>query len=83
MKKYFLNFTEEGIFDPDYFDCAAGRIAVWTDGPYADEEIRFFTKRNKKWNDFRKKWDFKEVTETELVEIIQKVTDEFYISIED
>lgn len=60
--KYFLSFIEEGIFNPKYFAYAGGRIEVYIPTEeYAIEEIRFLTKRNKEWNDFRDQYDFKDI----------------------
>ena len=78
-KEYFISFIEEGIFNPKYEDYAAGRIEVYQEGEqWAVEEIRFFTKRSKKWLDFREKWDFKDITGVKLAEIRKIVSENFY-----
>jgi hypothetical protein len=69
MKKIFISFIEEVVLNPDYAGYIGGRIEVYSDGPYADEEIRFFTKRQKEFNRFRRKWDMKKVSRKELREI--------------
>jgi len=43
-KKYFLSFVEEAVLNSNYFGCFAGRVEVYSNGPYADNEIRFFFK---------------------------------------
>jgi len=61
-----VSFVEEFIFDPALADYVGGRIEVWGDGPYAEREIRFFTKRTDEFYEFRDKWDLKDLTEKQL-----------------
>lgn len=81
MKKqlYFLSFVEEGIFNPKYEDWAGGRIEVYIDTEHHNiEEIRFFCKRNKAWNNFRDEYDFKDVTKDELDDVRKLVKKKYY-----
>ena len=77
--KYFLSFIEEGIFNPKYFEYAGGRIEVFVDTEqYNIEEIRFFCKRTKEWDNFRGEYDFKDVTEDELNDVRKLVKKRYY-----
>ena len=76
--KYFLSFIEEGIFDPKYEDYVGGRIEIWTDNPWADDEFRFLTKRTEGWGEFRNKWDFKDVSRKQLEEVKKTVKEKFH-----
>jgi hypothetical protein len=40
-KKYSLSFVEEAVLNSDYFGCVGGRVEVYSNGSYADDEIRF------------------------------------------
>ena len=62
----FLSFIEEGVMNPQFEDYVGGRIEIYRKGPYADEEIRFFTKDQKRFETFRKSLDFEYVTELGL-----------------
>ncbi len=76
-KPYFLSFVEEGIFNPDYFDYAGGRIEVYDDKhEYDIDEIRFLTPR-KDFYPFREKYDFTYVSKKEL-EALEKIVKEKY-----
>lgn len=92
-KKYFVNFIEEGIFNPEYYGCIGGRVEISSDGPYADNEIRFFfrsydypsenskccdTSKMKKWNEFRESWDFKEYSNEEIKKLEDILKKEWY-----
>lgn len=77
--KYFISFIEEGIFNPKYFDYAGGRMEVYLETEqYNIDEIRFFTKRNKSWNDFRDKYDFKDVSKALLSKITKEIQTKYY-----
>ena len=77
--KYFLSFIEEGIFNPKYENWAGGRIEVFIDTEqYNIEEIRFFCKRSKEWENFRGEYDFKDVTEDELNDVRKLVKKKYY-----
>lgn len=65
-KPYFLSFVEEAIQNTDFEGYVAGRLEIYSSGPYADEEVRFFTDDLEKFDEFRALWDFSNVTETEL-----------------
>ena len=78
MKKYFLSFIEEAIFNPKYEGYRGGRLEVYVnDEPYAIEEIRFFTKNVEEFIEFRDKWDFQEVPARKLKEIRQAIKEKF------
>jgi|YelNatPaOPRAMG01_1025707.scaffolds.fasta_scaffold09160_15 hypothetical protein len=67
MKKYFISFVEEFIFNKRYKNYVAGRVEVYdSKGPYDIDEFRFFTKRREKFYRFRDKWDFKHVSKKQL-----------------
>jgi hypothetical protein len=63
-----ISFVEEAVMNPKYEGFIAGRIEVYRKRPYADEEIRFFTK-NQRFARFRRKWDMKKVYEWQVREI--------------
>jgi hypothetical protein len=78
MNKYFITFTEEGIFNPNYFDYTGGRMEVYIESePYAINEIRFFTNK-KDWWKFRDKWECKEVDKKTLDKVINIINNEYY-----
>lgn len=84
MKKqlYFLSFVEEGIFDLKYQDWAGGRIEVFIETEqYNIEEIRFFCKKTKEWENFRGEYDFKDVTKNELDDVKKLVKKKYYKSL--
>ncbi len=75
-KNIFVSFVEEGIQNPKYAGYVGGRVEVYgkrKDG-YADEEVRFWSKRTRAWEDFRERWDFKDVTAGQLKYIKGKLT---------
>ncbi len=75
--KYFVTFTEEGIFAPEYQDYAGGRIEVYSPKEqWAIEEIRFFCKRDKFWP-WREEWDFKDVTKKQLDALREEAEKEY------
>ena len=75
--KYFISFIEEGIQNPDYYGYVGGRIEVYSEGPYAYEEIRFLTTRVGDFTKFRDEWDFKHISESEL-NTLRNLAKEFY-----
>lgn len=78
--KYFVSFVEEGIFDPKYENYAGGRVEIYSPKEqYAIEEVRFFTIRDDKWNDYRDRWDFKDVTKEQLSELKKTIKKNFYV----
>lgn len=78
MKKYFLNFIEEGIMNTDYEGYVGGRVEVWVEeSEYDIDEIRFFTKATD-WYEFRERWDFKEVTRKKLDELRKIIKEKYY-----
>lgn len=78
MKKYFLNFIEEGIMNTDYEGYVGGRVEVWVEeSEYDIDEIRFFTK-SPDWYEFRERWDFKEVTRKKLDELRKIIKEKYY-----
>ena len=82
-KRYFITFTEEfwaagsdfcgvGKIREDIDDFIMGRIEVYdkkSKNPYADTEIRFFSRDKEGFYEFRKKWDFKDIDERELTRL--------------
>lgn len=78
MKKYFISFVEEFIFNPKYQDHIAGRVEIYLrKSQYDIDELRFFTKKIKKFNRFRNKWDLEEVSEKQLKKIRKIIAKEF------
>lgn len=79
-KKYFLSFVKEGIMNPNpkYDGYVAGRIEVWSDGPYDVDEIRYFTNKLDEFRRFSEGLDFKRVDKKELERIKKHVTERFY-----
>jgi len=78
MKKYFISFVEEFIFNPKYQDYIAGRVEIYLrKSQYNIDELRFFTKKIKKFNRFRNKWDLEEVSEKQLKKIRKIIAKEF------
>lgn len=48
MKKYFISFVEEFIFNKRYKNYVAGRVEVYdSKGPYDIDEFRFLLKEEK------------------------------------
>lgn len=80
MSKIFISFVEECICNPKYHDYVAGRIEVYRKGPYADEEIRFFTKDREKFYAFREEYDMSKVTEEKL-EAIKRVVQLYFMEV--
>ena len=75
--KYFLNFVEEGIMNPDYKGYVGGRIEIWVDGyEYGIDEIRFLTK-DPSFDSFRNDWDFKDINAKQLDDI-ENITKKLY-----
>ena len=75
MKRYWLNFIEEGVCNPDYAGCVGGRIEVYTvtveDGlsepeAYPSNEIRFLTRKVAAFEAFRDQYDGAEVNRQTL-----------------
>mgnify|MGYP000870000705 FL=1 len=78
MKKYFISFVEEFIFNPKYQDYIAGRVEIYLrKSQYDIDELRFFTKKIKKFHRFRDKWDLEEVSEKQLEKIRKIIEKEF------
>ncbi len=76
--KYFITFTEEGIFNKDYFGYAGGRIEVYDNkSPYDIDEIRFLCPRDI-FEPFREEWDFKDVTAKQLKDLAKLVKEKYY-----
>ena len=72
-----VSFVGEHIFDPAYSDYVAGRIEVYGDGPYAEREIRFFTKRTEEFYEFRDRRDLKDLTEEQLAQFEREVQEKY------
>jgi len=76
--RFFISFIEEAVLNPDYKGFIGGRIEVWRPGEaYAIDEIRFFTKKQSEFYEFREDWDFKDVTQAELNKIRKTVKEEY------
>lgn len=80
MNNIFISFIEEfWQMKPQYKDYIIGRVEVY--GPkdfYASEEIRFRTDKQDEFYKFREKWDFKDISKRELIQIRAIVREKFY-----
>lgn len=80
--KYFINFVEEGIMNPDYAGFIGGRIEIYNDFEQYDiDEYRFLTKDIERFYRFRDRWDFKDVTKEQLDYIRRKTKKEFLVRV--
>ena len=77
MPKKMVSFVEEFIFNPALADYIGGRIEVWGDGPYAEREIRFFTRRREEFYEFRERWDLQDLTEKQLAQFEREVQERY------
>jgi len=84
MKTFYLNFVEEFVLNPDYEGYRAGRVEIFQEtpqeSPYAIDEYRFFYPREKEkaFDIFRDKWDFKSLNEEELIKFKEFLQKEYY-----
>ncbi len=78
----YTSFVEEAVLNPDYCGYIGGRIEVYHphDGVFHSEEIRFFTKNIEEFYIFRKQWDMKNVTSTEL-DFIRDIVKEMWYDV--
>ena len=75
--KFFLNFVEEAVLNPDYYGYRGGRVEVVDDKDmYPGEEIRFLT-RNEAFDNFRDKWDMRDVSERQLSRVRAEIKERF------
>ena len=87
-RKYFLNFVEEGIMNPQYAGYVGGRIEVFLherlggkdsmNTQYAVDEIRFFTNKLKEFFEFRDENDLRVVNSNELSRVVEIVKSDFH-----
>ena len=72
MRRYWLNFIEEGVCNPDYAGCVGGRIEVEEIPEDGEEckwpinEIRFLTRKVAAFESFRDQYDGAEVNRQTL-----------------
>ena len=79
---YHLSFVEEAVMNPDYEGYIGGRVEVRTpDSEYAEEEIRFFTKKTYEFRKFREAWDFEYVNDFILDSLRNQIEEEYYDSV--
>ncbi len=64
-KKFFISFVEE-YWPNQKPGTSIGRIEVYTDKIYADEEIRWAADKLENFYEFREAWDFRDITEHQL-----------------
>jgi hypothetical protein len=79
-KKFFLNFVEEAVMNPNYEGYIGGRVEVFdepSEDGHAIEEIRFFTNKQSEFYYFRDKWDFETVDKQTLNAIRQAIKEKF------
>ena len=74
----FISFVEE-FWNGQKENTTMGRIEVYTDGEYADEEIRWGTYRVDDFYEFRAAWDFRDITEHQLEWLRKYVAKEYMI----
>jgi hypothetical protein len=75
---YFLSFIREFGSNPDYSECAFGRVEVSRPGDkYPSEEIRFCTSRINEFERFSDRWDFQDVTAGELALVRKTIAERF------
>lgn len=72
----YLSFIEEAV-NQDYEGYVGGRVEVWGDGQYAEEEIRFFTDKREEFWEFREVWDFEYVNDWMLKHLRRKIEGEY------
>jgi hypothetical protein len=74
---YFISFVDEAIFNPALGQYVGGRVEVYSDGEYADEEIRYFT-QDPTFGAFRERYDFSLVSKAGL-DRIRKTIERQYL----
>lgn len=78
MNNIYISFIEEMIMNPKYSEYRTGRIEATHPGDsFHSEEIRFLTKKCKKFEDFRDRWDMKHVSLRILTQIRDRVKKDF------
>ena len=75
-KSIFISFIEE-FWPKQIKGTTIGRIEVIYNDIYHSEEIRWGCWKNREFDDFREKYDFREVSEKELKEIKRIVARKF------
>lgn len=82
-RPYYFYAVGEMIFNEKYsHDHVAGRFEIYdifSDSPYADDEIRYFTKNSKEFYDFIKKYEFKQMSERKLNKLIKEIDEKYNI----
>ena len=77
-RRYFISFVEEFIFDQRYDKFIGGRVEVYTYGPYAIIEIRYFTPRVDEFRKLQDRWDCKNVTYKQMRLLEDKIGLDFW-----
>jgi len=69
-RQWWISFIEEGIGNPDYYECVGCRVEIredWMDGrPYPVNELSFLTKKRDEFWKFREDWDSKSLNRQQL-----------------
>lgn len=83
-RKYFITFTEEFWMgrDKKFESWVEGRLEIYDnfgDSPYAIKEIRFCNNADD-WYKFREKWDFRDITEKKLVQVVKLIQEKYFIN---
>jgi hypothetical protein len=74
----FISFIEEAVPNPDFSGYRGGRVEVYRDvDEYAADEIRFLT-NDPEFREFREQWDFRRVTDKQLIFIKQEIGRRYY-----
>ena len=71
---YFISFIDYAIMNPDYDGWTCGRMEIDDDkGPYAINEIPYYTSKSGEFFHFREKYDFKYYTQKELDRLVVQI----------
>lgn len=77
--KYHLSFVEEGIMDEAYQNWTGGRMEIFIDAEaFNIDEVRFFSLKNKDWDEFREKYDGESVDEATLKRVKSIIKEKFH-----
>jgi len=80
-KPWWVSFVEEMVMNPDFAGYIGGRMEVYSNDPgtwYAEEEVRFLTKKREEFWEFRERWDFHDVTYDELDMLKKEIAEKYY-----
>lgn len=82
-KPYYFSIVGEVIFNKKYYnDHIAGRLEIYdifSNSPYAEYEIRYFTDKIKEFSEFSNKYDFKQISKRKLNKLTKEVNEKYNI----